>query len=225
MCLFISSFIHSFNIQCSIKLALFSQPHQLFPFTFYSQIANDSSFFHTGISCFIPAYPAQTPPATSPPLGITIVLKSHGFWATGAGLEICILTCMAANSRHPYKPGMSPWHFLELNDMASYLSSLSPYRWKEEKTCLLSGCLETERWWLQPWPPSGLCSHVSFSGRPPGPPYWTPPQPPAGSILLPGFMLLLFLLRSPSNLCFAYLPLCLFWATRSPCLSIYPQKT
>lgn len=96
-------------------------------------------FFHNGISCFIPAYPAQTPPATSLPLGITILLKSHGFRATGAGLEICILTCMAADPRQPYKPRMSPCHFLELDDMASYLRSLSPYRRKEKKTHLLRG--------------------------------------------------------------------------------------
>lgn len=32
--LFVSSLVHSFNIQCSIKLTLISQPYHLFPFTF-----------------------------------------------------------------------------------------------------------------------------------------------------------------------------------------------
>lgn len=97
---------------CALScLALLSQPYQLFPFTFYSQIA----FFHTGVSLLYPAYITQTLPPTFLSLDITIVLKSNGFRVIGAGLEVCILTRMAADPRQSYKPGMSPCHFLELD--------------------------------------------------------------------------------------------------------------
>lgn len=115
--------------------SFFSQPHQLFPFLDCQWLI---LFSHWHLLLY-PCLPSSDFPATSLPLGITMTLKSHGFRATGAGLEIYILTCMAADPRQPYKPRMSSCYFLGLSDMASHLSSLSPYRWKEEKTCLLRG--------------------------------------------------------------------------------------
>lgn len=54
------------------------------------------------------------------------------------------------------------------------LPSPSPYMCKEGKTCLLWDCHVISTWWLTSWPPLGLCSDVTFSGRPPGPPYLNP---------------------------------------------------
>lgn len=101
VCLFMNSLIQ--HSKCSRESALLS--HRAvsthFPFP-------DCPFFTVASPAFRPCYIPQTPPATFLSLGITIVLKSHGFRITGVGLGICILTPLAADPREPHKKGMSP---------------------------------------------------------------------------------------------------------------------